>query len=172
MTATPEKPVISHAHKDKKYPIEKVGILEDLFYLGYASSGKIVIFEDPEKNIKITATFRTLTPSEIRDVSEEVDKFSSLDSRIITDKMETLARGVQTINDMHLQLPSNEMEKFKEDYGREASPLDQARIILIDKIKSVYIIDALYEAYQEFVRETRDNFEDLKKKLKNPKSSS
>ncbi len=51
------------------------------------------------------------------------------------------------------------------------STLDHARIILTKKIANPFIIDALWDAYTEFMGSTQEVYADLKKKLKDQKSS-
>jgi hypothetical protein len=150
--------------------VEKVAVLEDLFYLGYTSSNRITIYEDEEKGVIINATFRTLTPTENRDVFEAVSRFNSIGGQSVTERIETLARAIKTINDMPLTLESDEKEEYHKKHGKDPSPLEQARIILFDKIKSIHVIDALYEAYMEFKSGIEIGFDDVKKKLKGRKS--
>jgi len=167
MTLEPEQLKPDQSVDVKQYHIS---ILEDLFYLGYANSDKIIIYKDPDKNIEINATFRTLTPAEHRDIFEYLENFNSMEAKIIAEKMEILARAVRTINDMPLVLDAGERKQYKDVYGHDPSSLEQARYIIVERIKSVQVIDALYEAYNEFVTEVRKSFEDVKKKLKHQKS--
>ena len=78
MTMEPEFPSQISATKDpKKFDSVKIAALEDLFYLGYTKSDKIIIYADEKKNIEIGVQYRTLAPCEIRDVYEAVNKFES-----------------------------------------------------------------------------------------------
>lgn len=168
MTMVPE--VVDPATPEtKKFDIENTSTLEDMFYLGYTQSKKMIIYEHDDK--KFTVVFRTLLPIELRDIFEAINRFSSFEAQAVTDRIETLARTIITINDMPLVMDQQDKKDFKEYHDRDPSPLEQARYILINKIKSVYIIDALYEAYIEFSNEIKTHFDDIKKKLKNQKSS-
>lgn len=160
MTLKPETPP---KEENKPDPIE-VAVLEDIFYLGYTVSKKINVYEDKEKGIKIDTVFRTLMPAEFRDIFEVTGKYDTFQAQEITTRIETLARAIQTINDMPLTLSTKEKGDFKEKYDREPSPLDQAREILTNKIRSVQVVDALYEEYQKFYDGVKAQFEDLKKK--------
>ena len=160
MTLEPQKPEIGPSKKDE---IFNVATLEDLFYLGYATSDKITVYKDGDK--EITAVFRTLTPIESREVWEEVVRFSSLPGQALVEKVETLIRAVKTINDMPLVLDPKQSKEFRDKHGENPSPLDQARIIFWDKISSELIINALYEKYFEFSSKIKNNFDNIKKKL-------
>lgn len=168
MTMTPET-VDPTVKESKKFDIESVSTLEDMFYLGYTQSEKIIIYEHEDK--KITAVFRTILPVELRDIFESISKYDSYAGQAVTERIETLSRAIVTVNDMPLAMDQQDKKDFVEYHKREPSSLEQARFILINKIKSVYIIDALYEAYTEFSDKVKDHFDDIKKKLKSQKSS-
>jgi len=162
MTMEPEKQDLHSSVDLPDTPDNRIPILEDLFYLGYTTSDKINIYKKDKSEINVI--FRTITPVEHRDIFEYMTNFSSTEARLIVEKMEILARAIKTINDMPLVLDVSERERFKKDHDRDPSPLDQARHIVSEKIKSVYVIDALFEAYTKFVDEVRESFEDIKKK--------
>lgn len=170
MTMEPEFPK-KEDKEEPKLSSEKLASLEDLFYLGYTKSDKRVLYDDPDKNVSLTVVFRTLTPTEIRDIFEKMNVFSSFAAQAVTEKIETLARCIFTLNDMPLVLPPDEKEKFNKVHGRDPSPLEQARIIMIEKVATLHVIDLIYEAYQEFLEEIQEHFTDIKKKLKNQTSS-
>lgn len=159
MTLNPETP----SKEEQKVSVE-LSVLEDIFYVGYTVSKKISIYEDKEKGVQINAVFRTLMPAEFRDIFEVTGKYDTFQAQEITNRIETLARAIQTINDMPLALSTKEKEDFKNKYDREPSPLDQAREILTNKIRSVQVIDALFEEYQKFYTTVKEQFDDIKKK--------
>ena len=146
--------------------IEGTSVLEDLFLIGYVKSKKIKVYQDDKFSIEVT--FRTLTPIEWRDTFEISDKFYNADSRSINLKLEILSRAICTINDSPLSLDLTDKEMFKAKYDREPDPLDQARYIIREKVRSLSLIDLIFEAYQKFDDEIKNNFEDIKKKLNNP----
>jgi len=160
MTLVPETPPKTEPEID---PIE-ISVLEDIFYLGYTTSKKIIIFEDVEKKIKIDAVFRTLIPAEFRDIFETVGKYDTYQAQEITNQIETLARSIKTINDMPLTLDQKDKEEFEKKHGREPSSLDQAREVLVNKIHSVQVLNALYGEYQKFYDGVKDEFNEIKKK--------
>lgn len=155
----------------KKFELSQIAVLEDLFYLGFSKSEKMIVYKDEVKNLEINVVFRTLTPSEHRDIWESLSKFSSFGAQAITEKMEILSRAIVTLNDMPLVLDNKDKEEFNKRFSRDPSPLDQARFIIIEKIKSKELIDLLYEAYEAFSKNIIKNFDDIKKKLKNPSPS-
>lgn len=168
------QPIQEEALSSEKSKKEFFGnpALEDIFLLGYTTSDPIVIFKDESKDIEIKVRFRTLTPIELRKVYEATTQFSSFGGKGITEKLETLCFAVMTVNDSPLVMSTGERETYKEEYGTEPGPLDQARYIIVNKIKSIFLIDAIYDAYTEFSDKIKEEFDDIKKKLKNPKSSS
>ncbi|MFA5132672.1 MAG: hypothetical protein WC444_05120 [Candidatus Paceibacterota bacterium] len=174
MTTEPSKSDISTPKsKDAEFFRNKsLAAIEDLFRVGYTESGDIVVFRDESKEIEITARFRTLTPTEIRDVEEIVSKYESAGAKGVMQGVETLARAIIHINGRPLILPTNEVEELKKQIGREPDRLDQAREILHNKVRSWYVLDAMFDAYQEFTAELDGYFEGLKKKLKSQQPSS
>jgi hypothetical protein len=170
MTTEPEETKISREEEKLPFSLEELAILEDLFYIGHTESEKIVIYKD-EKGKKITVTFRSLTPTEIRAIFEAADQFDSVGGRAVTEKIETLSRAITSINDMPLVLDPKEREEFHGKYNRDPTPLEQARHIFLNKVKSLHMINALYEAYEDFQSKITAHFEDVKKKLNNPDSS-
>ena len=170
MTMEPLKEENLSSNKSKK-EIFGNAALEDLFILGYTTSEPLVVYEDEKGDKRIVARFRTLTPIELRKVYEESTKYSSFGGKDITEKLETLCFAIMTINGMPLVMSTGQREEYTKEYGELPSPLDQARHLIINQIKSIYIIDALYEAYEEFSNRVKQEFEDIKKKLKNPPSS-
>lgn len=171
MTIEATKPVLD-LNQDKKQFDRVAAALEDLFSLGYTRSDVYTIYHDEESGKKITVQFRNLLPHEIREVADEVNKRASPVSQLITEQMETLARAVVCVNDMPLVLTSDERELFKKEHRREASSFDMARIIMYEKIKSTHVLDAMYDAYQEFIKTIDTHFDEIKKKLSHPQSSS
>jgi hypothetical protein len=169
MTAVPSSPQTETAYSTDNVTIEAdIHPLESLFYLGYATSPVVTIFKDDSATLQ--AQFRTLTPVELRDVLETANRFTSDGAKVITERIETLARAIVHINHMPLMLVNKDQQEFFNKYKRNPSPLDMARVILQDKIKSMVVIDALYDYYMEFVSKLLDKFEEAKKKL-NPESS-
>jgi hypothetical protein len=139
-------------------------VLEDLFLLGYTTSNAYTIYKDEKFEIRVQ--FRTVLPYELREIANLVHLHSSPLAQIITEQLETLARAIVTINGFPLILSNHEREEFKARNRRDPSPLDQARIILTEKVKSEHILDAMWDAYREFTQEIAKNFDDVKKKLK------
>ena len=137
-------------------------VFEQLFVLGYAESQPISVYTNG--NIDISVVVRTLTPVEIRDVLEICGQLGSQGAQSIVERIETLARGIVTINHAPLVLTKKEQQDFYEKYNRSPSPLDMARIILNEKIKSLDVIDLIYEAYVKFTNSVTKDFEKAKKK--------
>jgi len=168
MTVAPEAspdPVRDDPIKAKEKALTEIHPLESLFSLGYAESPHIEIYRDD--TVELKAKFRTLTPLEIRDVTEEITKFFSPTGQTITEQIETLARSVQFVNYMPLILTKDDQQKFFDDNKRMPSPLEMARIVLRDKIKSLTVLNAMYETYLEFSNEIVKKFEEAKKKSRN-----
>jgi hypothetical protein len=145
---------------------KQVTILEELFSLGYAKSSEYKVYGDA-KGTEIVVQFRTLTTCELRDIAETLGMYKSIPAQVWTEKIETLARVIVHINKMPLILDQNDRKEYEDKQKRTPSALEQARIILYDKLKSPYIIDLLFEKYQEFMETVTKSFEDVKKKLKN-----
>jgi len=160
MTLKPEPTPIEEPKSD---PVE-ISILEDIFYLGYTTSKKITIFNDEEKKIKVNVVFRTLMPVEFRDIFETVGKYDTYQAQEIVNIIETLARSIQTINDMPLALDQKDKEDYEKLNKKAPTPLDQAREILTNKIKSAQVLDALFEEYNKFYDGVKEQFKDIKKK--------
>ena len=139
--------------------------LEALFSVGYAESPVIEIYKDA--NVELKAKFRTLLPAELRDITEIISKYTSETAQVISERMETLARAIVTINYMPLVLTKPEQQQFFLKNGRQPSPLEMSRIILQEKIKSMVIIDELYSAYLDFTQKILGEFADSKKKSMN-----
>lgn len=144
--------------------------LEDLFLIGSATSNVYTIYKD-DKGKFITVQFRSLQPTEIMAVADAVERHNSPLGKYIAEEIETLARAIKYVNGMPLILNTQERDAYAKEYKREASPLEMARVILHDKIKSPHILDAMYEAYGEFIKGIQESFEDIKKKLMTPDSS-
>jgi hypothetical protein len=161
MTSTPE--AIPPPKKEAKEP--KYDPLESLFYYGYAESDVIEIYKDEESSLELKAKFRTLTPIEVRDITELIGLYNADAAQTITEKIETLARAILYINYMPLILSPDEQQKYYDRYGKNPSPLEMSKIILEEKIKSMFIIDALYTAYVEFANDVFEKLEEAKKKL-------
>lgn len=145
---------------------KQVTILEDIFSVGYSKSQDIKVYAD-SKGVEFIVQYRTLTACELRDIAEMLGSYRSVAAQVWTEKIESLARAIIHINKMPLILDSQDRKEFEEKHKSQPSTLEQARIILYEKIKSPYIIDVLFEKYQEFVEEVARSFDDIKKKLKN-----
>ena len=164
MTAEPETFIPPQTAQPIVPPTQarEIHSLESLFYLGYAESQPVVIYKDDKNELKVK--FRTLTPAETRDVNEEITKYFSPHGQAVTEQIESLARAIVWINYMPLVLTREEQNKFFEDNKRNPSPLEMARIILRDKIKSLDIMNSMYKAYLEFQDGVSKELEDAKKK--------
>ncbi len=148
---------------------KQITMLEELFSVGYAKSGDILIYEDTN-GLSFSVQFRTLTPCEYRDIAEVLTYYRSTHAQILTEKIETLARAIVYINHMPLLLDPKERKDYEEKNKVPPTSLEQARIILYEKIKSGAVIDLLYEKYSEFIEKVAKSFEDIKKKLNSPSS--
>jgi hypothetical protein len=146
--------------------------LFNIFNFGYAESDVIEVFSDPENKLELKVKFRTLTPTEVRDVTEFIELYSATTAQVITEKIETLARAIMYVNYMPLILQEGERQVYFDTYGKNPSPLEMARIILQEKIKSPVIIEALYNAYSEFAEGVIKQLEKAKKKLMKKSKSS
>lgn len=174
MTLDPEVDVKKPSTPERKQEIdiEDIRPLEDLFNLGYTKSGPVTVLEDENGN-KIIAEYRTLTPSEQRDIFEVTSEYSSPASQAISLKLETLARAVQKLNGMPLILDSNDVKKYEDAHnGKSPSALEQARFIMYNNMKSHVVIDILYEGYENFMDDVNKTFENIKKKSNSQNSSS
>jgi hypothetical protein len=67
---------------------------------------------------------------------------------------------------MPLILTDKERDELQNKLRHAPSPLDMARAVIQEKIRSLVIIDALYDAYSEFLEEINKKFEFIKKKRK------
>jgi hypothetical protein len=172
MTADPTAPPVPEivSRLEDKINEQSAAVLEDLFLLGHTTSKKYTIYKDDQ--YEIVVQFRSLLPYEIREIQEQVIRFNSPIGRAITEQIETLARAIKTINDAPLILVSNEREEYFRKNKRYASPLEMAKIILIEKLKSEHLLDAMFESYTEFANGLFEQFDEIKKKLKTQKSSS
>jgi hypothetical protein len=144
--------------------------LEDMFYIGYVNSKPYIIYKDGDKEIVVQ--YRTLVPHELRVIAEEVHKYTSPLGQLYTEQIEILARAIVRINNMPLVFNVADREDWIRRYAKHPTPIEMARVILLEKIKSEHILDALFDGYKEFSSEIQVHFEDIKKKLKNPTSSS
>jgi len=143
---------------------KEVTILEDLYTLGYTRSSDIKVYED-SRGVEIVVQFRTLTTTELRDLSELISVYRSIGAQVLTEKVETLARALIHINKFPLVLDVKDKDDFEKKYSRQPTPLEMARTILYEKIRSPYVIDVLYEEYQKFTSKIEASFADVKKKL-------
>jgi hypothetical protein len=144
--------------------------LEDLFLIGSTRSNVYTIYKD-NSGKAITVQFRSLQPTEIMAVANAVERHQSPLGKYIAEEIETLARAIIYVNNMPLVLTTHEREKYFKENNRIPTPLDNARTILQDKIKSPHILDAMFEAYGEFIKGIQDDFDNIKKKLTLPDSS-
>jgi len=145
-----------------------ISVLEDIFTLGFTKSDPITVFEDKENNFEVNVVFRTVTPSELMAVYEAAGCHGSLFAQRISERLETLARAIQFINRMPLLLSASDQAEYLKRVGlpedKAVTPLDQAKIILTEKIKSPAVIDALWEAYETFRNTVTETVTNLKKK--------
>jgi len=154
---------------EEKVNEQSAAVIEDLFLLGYTTSKKITIYKDEQSEIVVQ--FKSLLPYQIREIQEQVIRYSSPIARAITEQIETLARALISINDMPLILPANEREEYFRKNHKYQSPLEMAKTLLSEKLKSEHLLDAMFEAYTEFANGIYEHFNDIKKKLKTPTSS-
>jgi len=166
MTATPEAVSTSPDPKPStQFKPASVSILDDLFNIGYTTSEEVLVYE--AEGTKITASFRTLVPAEMREVHEVIGSFQSMGAQFITEQIELLARGIMLINNMPLSLDQHDRETLSKDLDKpDLTPLEQARYILLNKLRSKPVLDMLYDKYMEFINGVEKEFEDIKKKLK------
>lgn len=167
MTVEPEalpKKSSASSLKEKK----DISVLEDIFTLGFTKSDPITVFENADQGLEINVVFRTVTPSELIDVYEAAGNYSTLFAQKVSERIETLARSIQFINKSPLILSGSDQTEYLKRLGRPEesvlSPLEQAKIIIAEKIKSPIVIDALWEAYEKFRDSVIDSVKDLKKK--------
>jgi hypothetical protein len=146
---------------------KQISILEDLFTVGYARSEEYKLYED-DNGLEFCVQYRTLTPSELRDIAEVLGNYRSVPAQIWTEKIETLARAITFINKMPLILDTKDRKDYEDKNKTSLSSLEQARIILYEKIKSPFVINLLFEKYQDFSSSIANSFEEIKKKLNNP----
>lgn len=141
---------------------EAYHLFEQLFLVGYAESEPKVIYKKDDH--EITIRVRTLTPNELRDVIEAAQKFQTMGAQAITEKLETLARAITTVNNAPLILTQKEQQEYFEKHREHPSSLTMARIILHDKIRSIDMINHMYDVYMDFVTQISEKFEEAKKK--------
>jgi hypothetical protein len=161
MTISPEAKLDSVQDRPVDFIPERY-TFEQLFFVGYVESKPIAVWKN--ENNDITVTFRTLTPLEIRDILEVSSKFQDDVARSITERIETLARAITTLNHAPLVLTKNEQQEYYEKNRENPSPLTMARMILSNKIKSLELINILYEKFTEFSNQVAKEFEEAKKK--------
>jgi hypothetical protein len=168
MTSEPTNTIPAAVAASTPNPLldKQITILEDIFSLGYSKSQDIKVYED-SRGVEFIVQYRTLTACELRDIAETLGGYRSLAAQVWTEKIESLARAIVHINKMPLILDLPDRKAFEEKHKQQPSVLEQARIILYEKIKSPHIIDVLFENYQEFVGVVAQSFDDIKKKLKN-----
>lgn len=138
-------------------------IFEGLFTKGYTVSKPINVIHSPEENLDLIVVYRTLEPIELRDIFEEVAKYTSNVGQTVTEQLETLARAIVTINSQPLAMNKTEVDQFYESNKRYPSPLEMARFVIKNKIKSIPVIDALYGEYITYSKSVIEQFEKLKK---------
>lgn len=161
MTIRPEFTSDQKSKLDDVKITSEIHPLLNIFTLGYTESEPIEIYKDESVELKVK--FRTLTPAEHIDIQEEAARYESPVGSIIAERMSTLMRAIITINHMPLILTVPEQEKYKEDHGNYPSPLEMSRIILTEKIRSMLVLDAMYEKYMEFTEEIINKLENIKK---------
>lgn len=167
MTAEPEV-LIKNAPASPDFTYS---VLQDVFALGYARSQERVLLKDEAANLSVRVVYRTLIPAEVRDIYEVIGKYNSVLGQLITEQIETLARSVESINGMALQLPRNDCMQLAQELKVESpSPLQQARYVLTHKVKSAHLLDTIWVGYKDFVTEVDAQFEEIKKKSQNPAS--
>lgn len=166
MTTTPEAVTSSPQTKPATtFKNVNVSILDDLFNLGYTTSDDVLVYES--EGTTIVAQFRTLVPAEMREVHESVGSFRSMGAQFITEQIELLSRGVVRINNMPLILDQHDREELASKLNKaDLTPLEQARYIFLNKIRSKPVLDMLYDKYMEFIQSVEKEFEEVKKKLK------
>ena len=170
MTDQEQKPF---ATQPPEYQTQKSGsskILEDIFLLGYTESDNFVIYQKDDKEVVVR--FRTLYPSDIQAVFEATERFESSYSKLLAEQMETLARATITINNTPLTLSKAEESTLEKLLGKKPSQLEIQRYVFTHKLKSEYVLDAMFDAYSQFVSGIKDNFDEVKKKLQSQISSS
>jgi hypothetical protein len=155
---------------EQKEANNEAAALEDLFLIGSTKSNVFTIYKDDEGR-QITVQFRSLQPVEIMEVAEAADRHSSSIARYTIEELETLARAIMYVNGMPLILNEKEREDYFKTKKKYPSPTEMARIILYEKIKSPHILDAMYEAYTDFIKGIQLGFDEVKKKLMNQESS-
>jgi len=84
-------------------------------------------------------------------------------AQVITEKLETLARAITTVNNVPLILTQDEQQEYFEKHQKHPSSLTMARIIWHDKVRSMSLIDHLCDVYMEFVTKVGEDFENAKK---------
>lgn len=144
-------------------PFTEISFLENLFYLGYVESKPIQLYKDDKAELIVV--YRTLTPTELRDIVEHMNKYESTMGKVITERIETLARAIVTLNHMPLILSAKERQDIHTKTGKDPSPLEMARIIMEDKIRSIMMIDLLYDGYLKFADDVSAKFSNAKKNL-------
>lgn len=163
MTLKPEElPSSEFSRPNLNEYVAEQYVFENLFLLGYAESAEKTIYKSG--NVEIIVKFRTLTPVEMRDVIEEANQYTADASRGLTERIETLSRAIVTLNHAPLVLTKKEQDEYFNKHGMNPSPLAMARIIFKDKIKSLELINLLYDEYVTFTNQITDEFEKSKKK--------
>lgn len=170
MTVESEKPKDSTVSFPTQEKDRDAAALEDLFLIGSTKSNVYTIYKD-DSGKSITVQFRSLQPTEIMAVADAGERHQSPIGKYISEEIETLARAIMYVNNMPLILTTQERDKYFKEYNRYPSPLEMARTIFHEKIKSQHILDAMFEAYGEFIKGIQDDFDNIKKKLATPDSS-
>ena|SRR4030067_1586115 len=110
-------------------------------------------------------TLKCLTSAENIEVSRTLDNESSLITKQLILKIETLARAIVKINGNLLRFPDKMIDEWREFRGVKDSPseVEQQRFLLRYRILP-HLLNEMYERYIELLKEQDEKFSELKKK--------
>jgi|YelNatPaOPRAMG01_1025707.scaffolds.fasta_scaffold69382_3 hypothetical protein len=114
---------------------------------------------------EISVKMRLLCDKENQEVASITDNFGPL-SRILAHRKHILARAVESIEGVPIEMPSKLKQRYRETMGRDPTPVEE-KLWVFDACQSP-ILEQLIECYDELRKEQQRYIEDLKKKSQEP----
>lgn len=110
-------------------------------------------------------TLKCLTSAENIEVSKALDNESSLITKQLILKIETLARAIVKVNGNLLSFTDRMIDEWKEFRGAKDTPseVEQRRFLLRYRILP-HLLNEMYEKYVALLKEQDEKFSELKKK--------
>jgi len=118
----------------------------------------IPVFGDPPKTIK--AKIRLLSDKENLEVAEIADRYS-FSAKILAERIFILARAVEWIEELPIEMPKAIKEDIKSRMGREPTPVEEKSWVF-EQCQPVLLQEFL-NCYIDLQDEQRKQLEELKK---------